>query len=196
KALFETPTVAGLATTIANGTAGEAAPAPLGAQTRSDRLPLSFAQQRLWFLDQLEPGSAVYNVPAALRMKGRLDVEALRRTVETIVERHEVLRTTFVAQDGEPVQKIQPPVAWSLATLDLSEAELAACAQAEASKPFDLATGPLLRTTLVRLADDEHVLLLTMHHVVSDAWSLGVLVREMAALYSAYAQGEIPTLPQ
>ncbi|MDB4970229.1 MAG: tycC2 [Myxococcales bacterium] len=203
KTLFEAPTVAALAVKVrAAAGRGRLAP-PLVAQARPDALPLSFAQQRLWFLDQLEPGSAAYNIPAALRMHGPLDVEALRRAIETIVARHEVLRTTFVAEDGEPVQKIHPPAVWPLVLIDVGgsdagarEAQLLACAQKEAARPFDLATGPLMRTTLLRLGDEEHVLLVTIHHVVADGWSFGVLVQETVALYASYIQGEPATLPE
>ena len=197
KTLFELPSLAELAQAIAAAQArGELAIPPLQAGPRPDALPLSFAQQRLWFLDQLEPGSAAYNTLLALRLRGRLDVEALRRTLETMVERHEALRTTFASHDGEPVQRIAGPAAWSLPCIDLDSAEaLDAHALAEAEQPFDLATGPLLRTTLVHLGDEEHVLLATTHHIISDGWSLGVLVREMMALYPAYAAGKTPSLP-
>src|SRR5439155_5187095 len=148
KTLFEAATVAELTQAIAAAQAsGETAAPPLVAETRPDTLPLSFAQQRLWFLDQLEPGSAAYNIPAALRIRGRLDVEALRRTIETMVERHEALRTTFVSDGGEPLQEIHAPTAWALPCVDLDAgADLQARVQAEAAQPFNLATGPLLRT--------------------------------------------------
>ena len=194
KTLFEAPTLAELARAITQ-VAGETAAPPLVAQARPASLPLSFAQQRLWFLDQLEPGSAAYNIPAALRMRGRLEVEALRRTIETIVERHEALRTTFVSDGGEPRQEIHPATGWALPCIELAAADdVEGRAQAEAAQPFDLAAGPLLRTTLLRLGDEEHVLLVTMHHIVSDGWSLGVLVREVMALYPALAEGTCPTL--
>ena len=196
KTLFEAPTLEELARAITEAqAAGQTAMPPLVAQPRPELLPLSFAQQRLWFLDQLEPGSAAYNLPAALRLRGRLDVEALRRTVEAMVERHEALRTTFVSDGGEPVQKIHAATAWALPCLDLDSAEeMEARAQAEAAQPFDLASGPLLRTTLLRLGDEDHVLLVTMHHIVSDGWSIAVMVREMMALYPALAQGSCATL--
>ena len=165
------------------------------AQPRPDALPLSFAQQRLWFLDQLEPGSAAYNIPAALRLRGPLDAEALRKTLETMVERHEALRTTFVS-DGQRPGAADPRAG----RVDRSRASTSsrrrceARAHEEAAQPFDLSTGPLLRATLLRLAADDHVLLVTMHHIVSDGWSLGVLVREMMALYQAFAAGQPPPL--
>ncbi|MDB4970228.1 MAG: amino acid adenylation domain protein, partial [Myxococcales bacterium] len=190
-------------TAPARTVAAAVSPPPLVPQPRTGALPLSFAQQRLWFLDQIEPGSATYNLPTALRMRGPLDVEALRQAVEAIVARHESLRTTFATEDGQPVQKIHPPGAWPFVSLDLSalaagerEAQLLVEVRKEAVRPFDLDAGPLLRTTLVRLADEDHVLLATIHHVVSDGWSLGVLVRETAALYAAYAEGKSLRLPE
>ncbi|HEX8559883.1 MAG TPA: amino acid adenylation domain-containing protein, partial [Pyrinomonadaceae bacterium] len=165
--------------------------------------PLSFAQERLWFLDQLEPGNSAYNVPAALRLTGRLDVRALGRTLDEVVRRHEVLRTTFAVIDGKPVQTVKPHAAAALAVTDLGalpegerEGEARRLAEAEARKPFDLAAGPLLRAKLLRLADDEHVLLFTMHHIVSDGWSMSVLVGEVAALYAAFVKGEESPLPE
>ncbi|WP_163787320.1 non-ribosomal peptide synthetase, partial [Myxococcus vastator] len=170
---------------------------------REGALPVSFAQQRLWLLEQLHPGRAVYNVPLALRLRGSLHVEALRRTFAEIVSRHEALRTTFLLRDGQPLQQIHPaPAGWELPVEDLSaleatERETTARRRLdeEARRPFELATGPLLRTGLLRLGLDEHVLVLTMHHIVSDGWSLGVLVREAAALYSAFVQARPSPLP-
>ncbi|MFP2934768.1 condensation domain-containing protein, partial [Pyxidicoccus sp. 3LG] len=168
-------------------------------------LPLSFAQQRLWFIDQLEPGSSLYNMPAALRMKGTLDVGALERSISDVAERHEALRTTFASRDGEPVQIIHPAAPLSLPVVDLSalpeserQDEVLRRVREEALRPFDLAAGPLFRVTLLRLEEREHVLLSTMHHIVSDGWSTGVLVRELGALYSAHLSGvraELPPLP-
>jgi amino acid adenylation domain-containing protein len=161
-----------------------------------DDLPLSFAQQRLWFLDQLEPGSATYNIPAAVRLTGALNVAALERTLDEVVRRHEVLRTVFISEAGQPRQLVREHTAQALEVTDLShlpqverEVEAHLRASEEAQRPFDLGRGPLLRTSLLKLGTEEHVLLLTMHHIVSDGWSAGVLVREMGALYAAYAQG-------
>ncbi|RKG84503.1 hypothetical protein D7V97_43740, partial [Corallococcus sp. CA053C] len=144
--------------------------------------PLSFAQQRLWFLDQLAPDDASYNLPVALRLSGRLDVEALRRAFEALVQRHEALRTTFFEQEGQPFQRIHAPSTWALPVEDLSaldaaasEAQTLRLATREARQPFHLVHGPLLRTSLLRLSEEAHVLLVTMHHIVSDAWSMGVL---------------------
>src|SRR6185295_4549551 len=156
--------------------------------------PLSFAQQRLWFLHLLDPQSSAYNMSFALRLSGRLDIPALERALNEIVRRHEVLRTTFDALDGEPVQLIATtqPLAVPLTDLsDLSpkdrEAETRRLAVQEASQPFDFARGPMLRASLLRLEEEEHVLSLTMHHIVSDGWSMGVLVHEFAALYTAFS---------
>ncbi|MCA1614416.1 MAG: condensation domain-containing protein, partial [Acidobacteria bacterium] len=163
---------------------------------RSDFCPLSFAQQRLWFLDQLEPGAAAYNVTAALRLKGRLDADALRRALDEVVRRHESLRTTFAEADGQPVQLIAPELTVSLPVVDLAHragdergVEVGRLAAEEARAGFDLRQGPLLRARLLRLTEAEHVLLFTMHHIISDGWSVGVLVREVAALYEAFARG-------
>jgi amino acid adenylation domain-containing protein len=165
--------------------------------SRDGRLPLSFAQQRLWFLDQYEPGSAVYNVAGALRLKGLVDVGALERSVNEIIRRHESLRTTFAMVEGEPVQVICPSLSISVVMVDLTEQpeseredRAQRLASEEARRPFDLARGPLLRASLIRLSEAEHVLVLTMHHIVSDGWSMGVLYRELSVLYRAFSQGQ------
>ncbi|HEX2094523.1 MAG TPA: non-ribosomal peptide synthase/polyketide synthase, partial [Longimicrobiaceae bacterium] len=207
RVLFEAPTVAGLAERIdallAEG-AGVEAP-PLERVARDGPLPLSFAQQRLWFLDRLEPGSTAYNVPLALRLRGPLDARVLARALGEVVRRHEALRTVFGEADGEPVQTVReaPSGAMSLPVVDLAglrgearEAEARRRVEDEARRPFDLERGPLLRTGLLRLGADEHVLLLSMHHIVSDGWSVGVLLGEVAALYEAYARGEPSPLPE
>jgi amino acid adenylation domain-containing protein len=197
RALFETPTVAGLAERIGEihqKEQGLQAP-PLLAVPRDQHLPLSFAQQRLWFLDQLEPGSAVYNVPNAVRISGPLNVTALERSLNEIVTRHEILRTTFSTVEGEALQVISPSARQSLPVVDLSEQaesereeEARRLAREESRQPFDLARGPLVRVTLLRLAQEDHVLLLSLHHIVSDGWSMKVLFRELSLLYEAFAQ--------
>ncbi|MFL5382416.1 MAG: amino acid adenylation domain-containing protein, partial [Longimicrobiaceae bacterium] len=176
---------------------------PIEPAAREGRLPLSFAQERLWFIDRLEPGSAVYNLPAAWRLGGALDEAALERALGEIVRRHEALRTTFGEVDGSPVQVIAPFGGFALAVEDLSalgaadgEAALGRRAGEEARRAFDLSAGPLFRAALVRLSDEEHVLLLTMHHIVSDGWSMGVLFRELSALYQAYREGRESPLPE
>ena len=162
----------------------------------TNKFPLSFAQQRLWFLDQLEPNTAVYNVPDMHYFNGPINLAALERSLSELLRRHEILRTTFHSIDGEPVQVIAEPQAQHLEVIDLSdlpeperEAEAQRMAHDEAEDPFDLSRGPLFRFRLVRLAEDEHILLLTMHHIISDGWSLGVLGRELGALYQAYSAG-------
>ncbi len=215
RAVFESPTVAGLAAEVERSLAEAAGPEaaapaapPLVPVPRDRPLPLSYAQERLWFLDQLEPGSASYNVPAAVRLAGDLDLSALAATLTGIVRRHEALRTTFASSDGEagPIQVIQPPHPVPLPLIDLAdmsdrearEERARDLARAEALRPFDLRNGPLLRAGLLRLADDDHILLLSMHHIVSDGWSMGVLVHELGVLYAAFHQGRsapLPTLP-
>ncbi|MDQ1524083.1 MAG: hypothetical protein QOE47_2007, partial [Pyrinomonadaceae bacterium] len=170
---------------------------------RSEPLPLSFAQQRLWFIDQLEPGNSAYNVPFAVRLRGNLNVAALTDSLNEIVRRHEVLRTSFPTVDGAPVQLIHEaqPVPVPVENLEhLSPAEREQAARelttAEASKPFDLAAGSLLRALLVRLSEQEHVLVVVLHHIISDGWSTGVLVREFSELYEAYQTGQSSPLAE
>ncbi|MFD1547406.1 non-ribosomal peptide synthetase [Nonomuraea guangzhouensis] len=166
-------------------------------------LPVSFAQERLWFLDQLEPGSVAYVMPVAVRLRGRLDVDVLARCFTEIVRRHETLRTTFPIVDGKPYQRVDEPALVRLPVTDLRElpaadreATVEARYRSEVGRPFDLTAEHGLRLALLRLADEEHVLLLTMHHIVSDGWSMGVLVRELATLYEALAQGRPSPLPE
>ncbi|MBV9122341.1 MAG: amino acid adenylation domain-containing protein, partial [Planctomycetes bacterium] len=204
RALFEAPTVAGLAEVIEHlrqGSARVQLP-PLGPTPREGPLPLSFAQQRLWFLHQWAPGSCLYHIPAAVRLHGPLDVSALERSFQEVVRRHEALRTTFANADGQPVQVITPDRASPLPVIDLSavpaaerEEKVQELASLEARRPFDLVGEPLLRTTLLRLGAEEHVVLLTMHHIISDGWSLGVFLREVTALYGAFAAGQPAPLP-
>ncbi|ARU62958.1 hypothetical protein CBW65_19700 [Tumebacillus avium] len=165
--------------------------------------PASFAQQRLWFLDKLMPGSAMYNIPFAIRMQGDLNVAAIKRSLEEIVERHETLRTVFTEENGAPMQVVLPDVSVAMPLLDLRRlprdvrmdvAHL--LAQEDANRPFDLAQGPLMRTTLLKLDEQEHVLLLNMHHIISDGWSVGLMMEEVAALYEAYADGRPSPLPE
>ncbi|MEW5926734.1 MAG: amino acid adenylation domain-containing protein [Gemmatimonadota bacterium] len=197
RALLESPTVAGLAERVeALRLAGAPVLPPVVPVERADALPLSFAQERLWFLDRMQPGSTFYNVASALRLTGALDAEALERALGEVVRRHEALRTTFREVDGTPVQVVAPaggfalPVE-SLAGLPAAEREAAARRRAaeEAARPFDLAAGPLFRAALLRLDGEEHVLLLGMHHVVSDGWSMDLLFREVLALYGAFREG-------
>ncbi len=198
--LFEEPTVAAVARWVERARAGgEAASAvpPLQPISRQGELPLSFAQQRLWFLDQLSPGGSFYNIPSALRLRGELDVGALERSLTEVVRRHEVLRTTFSEVGGRPVQVIHDAERVELEVVDLTglaeadrEAEALRLAREEARRPFDLERGPLFRARLLRLGREDHVALLTLHHIVSDGWSMGVLVEEMASLYAAFQAGQ------
>jgi amino acid adenylation domain-containing protein len=166
-------------------------------------VPLSFAQQRLWFLDQLEPGNASYNMRAAVQLSGALDVAVMAATLDEIVRRHETLRTTIRVQDSQPVQVVAPTLTLPLPLIDLSDwdeesrqRETKRFITQETSRPFDLAEGPLVRAGLVKLGPTEHVLVLTMHHIISDGWSRGVLVRELAALYGAFTAGKASPLPK
>ncbi len=205
RALFTAPGLADLAREIeralreGEGIVGS----PLAPQPRPDGgVPLSFSQQRLWFLDRLEPESPFYNVPLAVRLLGRLDLPALAAALGEIVRRHEALRTRFVEIAGRPVQVVEREVVVAIPVSDLSglpaagrETEAARLARAEARRPFDLERGPLLRVSLLRLGAEESLLLAVFHHIVSDGWSLGVFLRETAELYRAAAAGEPSPLP-
>jgi amino acid adenylation domain-containing protein/non-ribosomal peptide synthase protein (TIGR01720 family) len=207
RSLFERPTVAALAEAIEDHLREGAGLAfvPIGPAPRAedDELPLSFSQQRLWFLDQLDPGAAVYNVPVAVRLLGPLNLDALELSFAEMIRRHESLRTTFVARDEQPLQVIARPGPADIKFTDLShvdaterEAEITRVTEDEAQRPFDLAIGPLLRLRLMRVSEAEHVLTVTMHHIVSDGWSMGVLITEVATLYEAYTQGRPSPLPE
>ncbi|HEX7239758.1 MAG TPA: amino acid adenylation domain-containing protein, partial [Longimicrobiaceae bacterium] len=198
RALLEAPTVSGLAVRVGalRGAGSGTAPAIVRAD-RGGSLPLSFAQQRLWLMHRMEPESAAYNMPYALRLRGVLDPGALERALGELVRRHETLRTVFRERGGEPEQVVLPPAPAVLPRVDLRgvpapsrEGAAERLAGAEALRPFDLARGPLLRSLLLRLDDEDHVLCLTLHHVASDGWSMRVLVREVSALYAAFGRGE------
>ncbi len=202
--LFDTPTVAGLAAQIDALRRRDALPkgTPLGRTGRSGPPPLSFAQQRLWFLDQLDPGRSVYNIPATMTLTGPLDVKVLAAALGEVMQRHEVLRTTFRSLAGELTQIIAPRASVALPVIDLQclpeaaragEAERHSAAAAE--RPFDLGRGPLLRSVLLRFEPEHHAILLTMHHIVSDGWSMGILVRELRTLYEAFLEGRPSPLP-
>ncbi len=173
--------------------------------SRDGTLPLSFAQQRLWFLDQLVPNNAFYNTPAAVRLTGSLNLAALEKTFNEIVRRHEALRTTFVTLEGQPVQAIAPTLTLSIPVIDLrnlpeaeQDKQVRRLTTEEAQRSFDLSKGSLLRVTLLRLDESEYVLLLILHHIVSDGWSMGVLIREIAILYAAISSEKpfpLPPLP-
>nr|QEO74050.1 condensation domain-containing protein [uncultured bacterium] len=162
----------------------------------NDSIPLSYAQQRLWFIWKMEPTSAADNIAVALRIKGRLDVQAMEQTFSEIIKRHEILRTNFPEVDGLPTQRVNPAQALRMPIEDLSgldeanrEAEAEKLISAEESRPFDLVNGAMLRAGLIKMGEQEHLLLLTMHHIVSDGWSMGILVREVGTLYDAFTKG-------
>ena len=197
--LFESQTVAALAESLDQLKAvdGEREVQGIERAPRGGPLPLSFGQLRLWFLDRLEPGSAAYNIPDAVRLNGRLDVEALEHSLNEIVRRHESLRTRFDEVEGEPAQIIDEFELMNLEVEDLSElnaegrsAELQRRLEAEAAQAFDLTQGPMMRVRLFRLAAEEHALALTFHHIISDEWLIGALIRELSALYGAYSRGQ------
>jgi hypothetical protein len=204
RAIFENPTVRGLAACVEREAraAGRVALHPIEGVPREDGVPLSFAQQRLWFLDQLQPGSAAYNLSAALKLRGNLDVGALHRILQALVDRHEALRTTFGTRAGEPVQWIQKERICDLPVVDLAdtpagerEAKAWSLALREARTPFDLGRGPLQRSVLLRLAADQHLLLVTTHHIVSDGWSLDLLLRELFEYTQAHVERRAPRVP-
>jgi amino acid adenylation domain-containing protein len=204
RVLFETPTVAGLGRSVETARqAGQGLPPlPLRPVPRVGNLPVSFAQQRLWFLEQLQPGSSAYTLATAVRFTGDLQVQALAQSFSEIVHRHEVLRTTITAVGGEPVQVIAAPQPLPMPVIDLQhlpederETEVRSRIAAEAGRAFDLERGPLLRVQLLCLGQQDHVLLFACHHIVSDGWSMGVLLHELAALYPAFAAGQPSPLP-
>jgi amino acid adenylation domain-containing protein len=185
------------------GTASQQPQPTLPRAARDGTLPLSFAQERLWFLDQLAPGSAAYNIPSALRLQGTLDVAALEHSLNEIVRRHEAPRTIFALHDEHPIQVITPAAPQTLPPVDLSdlpvterEARARQIIAEDARRPFDLAHGPLWRAVLLRLDEHDHILLVTLHHIISDGWSIGVLIRELTALYRAFKAGQPSPLPE
>jgi len=165
--------------------------------SRNQQLPLSFAQERLWFLNQLEGSSATYNIPGAIKIKGKLQITALEKALNTIVQRHEVFRTSFVIQKGVPSQVIAENVNISLEIVDLlSLPEIEKIIQEFARKPFELETVPLFKATLLKEEEESYIFLFNMHHIISDAWSMGILMRELNLLYKAYSESEEITLPE
>ncbi|WP_163866519.1 amino acid adenylation domain-containing protein [Myxococcus eversor] len=168
---------------------------PLVPVPRESPPPLSFAQQRLWFLAQVDAGGYSYNVPFFSRLKGRLDVAALQRALSALVQRHEALRTTFGEEAGRPVQRIAPDASVTMSVEVVAEEDLLRLAEEEARRTFDLSTGPMLRARLLRVHEDDHVLLLMLHHISCDGWSMGVMERELRELYGAFTEGRSPMLP-
>ncbi|MFO3877569.1 amino acid adenylation domain-containing protein [Serratia marcescens] len=195
QALFASPVLHVLAQTLEVAPAQE--PLPILPVARDGELPLSFAQQRLWFLTQLKGMSETYHIPLALRLHGRLDRQALQHSLDALYARHESLRSRFITREDRPQVQILPANGLPLAFHDLRRHPAQAdtlCRQA-ATQPFDLTQGPLVRAALIRLADEEHLFLLTCHHIVSDGWSTGILLRELGALYGALRRGDADPLP-
>jgi amino acid adenylation domain-containing protein len=204
RSLFEAPTVAGLAERVENSLknvqSGQAL--PLVPIPKLGEIPLSFAQARLWFLDQLQPNSAFYNLPLALRLSGLLNIAALESSINEIIQRHEALRTNFVTAEGQPVQVIASSLNCQVQVVNLlhlpeseRESEAQRCVNQEANRPFNLEREPLFRVTLLQLDQTEYVCLFTMHHIISDGWSLGVFVKELTELYKGFSIGKPANLP-
>ena len=203
--IFETPVLADLALKIDEMALKdqELQAPPITPVPREGDLPLSFAQQRLWFLDQLAPGTANYNTPSAFRLKGTLNIDVLKQSIEEVVRRHEILRTTFAQRDGDPIQIIHDSMPVDIPFSDLSglpeeekEAKAREIARQDALTPFDLAKGPLFRLQLLKFAENDHLVLINLHHIITDGWSMGVLIREIATLYNAFAEGKPSPLPE
>ncbi|MEH1828470.1 MAG: amino acid adenylation domain-containing protein [Nostoc sp.] len=166
-------------------------------------IPLSFSQQRLWFIDQLYHGSSFYNIPIAFHIQGKLNITTLQQSLNEIIKRHEVWRTNFVLVNGEPVQEIAPQFTWDVPIINLEhlsgknwESEVKQLVAESANKPFNLAKGLLVRATLLRLSEEEHVLLVTMHHIITDGWSCGVFLRELSTLYAVFSTNQPSPLPE
>jgi len=200
RAVFETPTIAGLAQWLtdqrAHGPNSPAVP-PITPVPRDGSLPLSFAQERMWFLHQLAPESSAYNIPASIRLFGPLNKAALAYSLNELVRRHESLRTTFHPDDGRPVQVIHPFEPLTITGIDLRkrskearEGEALALATSEARRPFDLTSGPLIRAMAIQVGDEEHVVVLTTHHIIADQWSYGIIGRELVRCYNAFCDGQ------
>ncbi|MBE9214964.1 amino acid adenylation domain-containing protein [Plectonema cf. radiosum LEGE 06105] len=200
RSLFENPTIAELSLSIETATRHSVAP-PIKPVPREENLPLSFAQQRLWFLCQLEPDSPYYNIPAAVRLTGFLDIDALQQSFNDIIRRHETLRTAFLSVDGKPTQQIHSVDSLPFSIIDLSnipdskrETKVEELSRIEAMQPFKLDSSPLLRVKLLQLSDRDYVILLTFHHIIADGWSIGVLVRELGILYQEKTSPPSPLL--
>ncbi|GER91693.1 hypothetical protein KDW_58550 [Dictyobacter vulcani] len=190
RVLFEAPTIAQLAHYVQDQRSDQAV-VPVIEAGPHELAPLSFAQQRLWFLEQLEPGNIAYNIPLALHLRGALNVTALQQTVREIVRRHESLRTRFVSVNGEARQQIDPCESFTLALEPVEPGQqLQDLIEEEARQPFDLEQGPLFRARLLQVSAQEALLLLTLHHSIADGWSLGILTRELSQLYTAYVNGQ------
>ena len=205
RALFSYPTVDQIDKTLTqlrNSNNGLTIP-PIQAREESEKLPLSWAQERLWFLNELEGKSATYNMPAAVRISGNLDIKALQQAISEIVQRHEVLRSNFQTLNGTPIQVIDPEAIITIIRVDLQQLEtnkrensVLLQAQKEATTPFTLENAPLIRCSLLQLSTSDYVLLLTMHHIISDGWSIGIFIQELSSLYQAFIKGEASSLGQ
>lgn len=201
--LFEAPTLAAFAAAVAQlQQDGGVAQGAMHALSRQEDLPQSLAQNRLWITWQLDPHSSAYTIPGALHLRGELDEDALRQSFQQLIQRHEALRTRFYERDGQAFQRVEATADFELPVIDLSdlpnavrEARAQQVREDQARSPFDLETGPLLRVTLVRLGDEEHQLLVTLHHIIADGWSLNILIDEFSRLYAAAAQGQSLELP-
>ncbi|MEO1348691.1 MAG: condensation domain-containing protein, partial [Cyanobacteria bacterium J06635_15] len=205
RAIFESPTIVQLGQTVSQlRTTNQASTRPpIRPRTDHGKLPLSFAQQRLWFLDQLDSDSLAYSVPAAVSLVGLLNIAILKQVFNEIVRRHEILRTTFSTVEGQPIQLISPSLNISLPVVNLGDlpeveqkGEVQRLIHQWCQKPFDLTQGPLLRVMLLQLKGAEHLLLFNLHHIASDGWSMGVLVKEIAVLYEVFSQGQPSPLPE
>ena len=203
--LFETPTIAGLSHTVDKALDKEKQQSAAQAVTgsREKKFPLSFAQQRLWFLNQLDPDSDAYNIFMPVHLRGYLHIDALEKSIEEILRRHEALRTVYATEDDEPVQIIKPATAFTLQKIDLTklpesqrDIKVQKLVKEESSRLFDLTAGPVLRAALVMMKPDEHILLTTVHHIVFDAWSAGILYRELSKLYQDFSKGNQTSLPE
>ncbi|MBL4982568.1 non-ribosomal peptide synthetase [Pseudomonas fluorescens] len=201
--LFEAPTLAAFAAAVAQlQQDGGVAQGAIHVLSRQEDLPQSLAQNRLWITWQLDPHSSAYTIPGALQLRGELDEDALRHSFQQLIQRHEALRTRFYERDGQAFQRVEATADFELSTIDLSdlpnavrEARAQQVREDQARSPFDLEKGPLLRVTLVRLGDEEHQLLVTLHHIIADGWSLNILIDEFSRLYAAAAQGQSLELP-
>ena len=201
RSLFEEPTVAALATNVAEASraARGEVPPPISQVPRDAKLPLSFAQERLWFLDQLQPNTPLFNIPLCVRLTGALNKPALEKSLNEIIRRHETLRTRFYTIDGKAYQEIAPDCTLGIRWVDMREAQeddMNRILRDEARHSFALDSAPLFRVSILELGDEEHVVFIVIHHIICDGWSMNVLLHEIAVLYCAFAAGETPSLPE
>lgn len=201
--LFEFPTIAELAQAVSMKQSPQGLQIPLVPVARDAKLPLSFAQEGLWFIHQLNPDQPLYNSPAALRLTGSLNIPAFQQSLNEILERHEALRTSFALEQGKPVQVVMTNLSLNIPLINLEdfpeqekEAQVLKLADREAKLPFDLAQAPLLRVTLLKLSPTDHVALFTMHHIATDGWSIGILIQELSTLYTCFCEGIPNPLPE